>query len=441
MRQSPRGWWLRRTLRFRITVVATGATLLCLLAVTGLNGSIIGTVMIDATDDVLQPNLAAAVASVEAGQPLPQEQFGGQLRLLNTAGEPLDGRPSPPLEPREVRALLAGESVLKDVGNTRYRWLGRVAIAQNGTPRLVAAGAGVVGFYGSIDRGTRWLALAAMLVAALVGLATWLAVRSSLRPVERMRVAAGALPTGQRLPIPEARDELRALAEELNALLIRRDVATERLRRFTGDAAHELRNPVASVRAQAEVAVAHPDPDFSLEVLESVVEESERLSDLVDALLRLARADAGELPRAEPVDLVLIATAVIERQDAASVRLDAPLSACLVQATPAEVELVVTNLLRNAVRYAEATVRVSVLPAGREVRLLVDDDGHGVPSEHRERVFDRFYRVEDDRGRSTGGSGLGLALVAQMVRRRGGTVRAGESPEGGARFEVRWPAF
>src|SRR5207302_1115272 len=124
------------------------------------------------------------------------------------------------------------------------------------------------------------------------------AVRGSLRPVQRMRLAAAALPPGERLPVPAARDELRALAEAINALLARRDEARQRLQRFTGDAAHELRSPVASIRAQAEVAVLHPDVSLSQEVLAEVVTESERLSALIDDLLVLSRSDAGEGPAA-----------------------------------------------------------------------------------------------------------------------------------------------
>lgn len=436
-----RGWWRRRTLPVRITVVATGVALACLLAVTGLTGSTIGWVMVGSADGALRPQLDSAADQVAAGATLAGQ--GGPIRLLDTAGDPLDGRPRPDLSTADLRQLKSGVAVLTGPADAPSRWLGRVVITPDGTPRLVVAGAELVGFAGSIQRGTQWLALAAALVAVLVGLATWLAARSSLLPVERMRLAAGALPRGERLPVPEARDELRALAEALNAMLARRDDAAERLRRFTGDAAHELRNPVASVRAQAEVAVAHPDPEFSLEVLESVVEESERLSALVEALLVLARADAGELPRAQPVDLALAASAAIAREAGSRVRvqLDAPLSAALVAATPAEVALVLDNLLRNAVRHAAGTVRVSVLPAIRQVRLLVDDDGAGVPPEHRARVFDRFYRVDDARGRASGGFGLGLAMVAQVVRGRGGSVRVGESPEGGARFEIRWPLW
>ncbi|MEU4800683.1 ATP-binding protein [Actinosynnema sp. NPDC023587] len=420
---SPHRWWLRRSLRFRITVVATGVALLCLLALTLLAPSLIGMVQVRAVDAELERTAT--------------------VRVLDIAGTPLDGGPRPELTAQDIRQLKSGEKVLRVDGASAHRWIGRVVFAPDGTPRLHVTGDTLVGYGRANDLGTRWLAVAAVLVAGLVGIATWFAVRSSLRPVERMRIAAGELPAGERLPVPPTRDELQALAEALNALLARRDEASERLRRFTGDAAHELRSPVTSVRAQAEVAVAHPDPDFSIEVLESVVEESERLSNLVDALLMLARADTGDLPRVEPVDVVLQAQAAVLRVPRSEllVTVHAPMTACLIQVARSEVELVLDNLIRNAGRYAETFIRISVLPAPGEIRLVVDDDGHGIPPEHREKVFDRFYRVESDRGRATGGFGLGLALVAHLVTRRKGTVRAMESPEGGARLEVRWPAY
>jgi signal transduction histidine kinase len=212
------------------------------------------------------------------------------------------------------------------------------------------------------------------------------------------------------------------------------------VRRFTGDAAHELRSPVASIRVQAEVAVANPDPELSQEVLSEVVRESERLSALVDGLLTLARSDAGEIPAAEPVDVALSARDALARlgSEGPSVSLHLGGGPCWVSAAPSEVDLVLDNLLRNAARHARARVAVSVLPAASSVRLVVDDDGYGVAEEHRARVFDRFYRIQNDRARSSGGSGLGLALVAEVVRRRAGTVTVGESPDGGARFQVRW---
>lgn len=418
---NPRRWWLRRTLRFRITVVATGVALLCLLAFTGLAPALIGLIQITAVD---------------------QELRHEPPRVLDVSGVPVDGKPPIALTAQDIRTLKSGEPVLRMEGASAHRWRGQVVFTEDGSPRLEVYGDTLLGYENANTLGTRWLAVAAVLVAGLVGIATWLSVRSSLRPVERMRVAAAELPHGERLPVPLARDELQALAEALNALLTRRDEASDRLRRFTGDAAHELRSPVASVRAQAEVAVAHPDPDFSIEVLESVVEESIRLSALVDSLLILARADTAAPPRAEAVDLVLEAEAAIGRLDRELlVRLNAPPSACLVAATRSEIELVLDNLLRNAGRYAFSTVTVTLMPVGRDVRLIVDDDGHGIPVEHRTKVFDRFYRVEEDRGRSSGGFGLGLALVAHLVQRRGGSVRAAESPAGGARLEIRWPSW
>ncbi|MCP2165638.1 sensor histidine kinase [Goodfellowiella coeruleoviolacea] len=471
-----RAWWLRRSLRYRITVAATGVTLACLLALTSAVASFGGAIFVDAVDGELGTALTRASTQVAQGRPVDREGQGIQLRVLDTAGAPADGGDPVELSPGEVRQLKAGDKVLQLTGDPPHRWLGQVVYDPTGLPRLVVAGMALVGYVPAVGQVTRWLAVAALVGAAFVGTATWLAARSALRPVERMRAAAGELPAGRRLPVPEAKDELRALAEALNALLARRDEATERLRRFTGDAAHELRSPVASVRAQAEVAVMHPDPEFAQEVLQAVAEESERLSDLLDALLTLSRSDAeelvpgaarpgldpgqptgrplvagpaganrvvsGQVVAGQPVDVVLVAQAAIDRMADAGppVRLDAPLNACLVWAPQAEVDLVVDNLLRNAARYARALIRVSVLPAGREVRLLVDDDGHGIPAEHRERVFDRFYRVEADRGRGSGGFGLGLALVAATVRRRGGRVWAAASPEGGARVEARWPA-
>ncbi|MGW4211841.1 sensor histidine kinase [Lentzea sp. NPDC004789] len=418
---SPRRWWFRRTLRFRITVVATGVALLCLLAFTGLAPALIGLIQITAVD---------------------QELAKAPPRVLDVSGVPVDGKPPLPLTAQDIRTLKAGEPVLRLEGASAQRWRGHVVFTGDGTPRLEVYGSTLLGYEKANTLGTRWLAVAAVLVAGFVGIATWLSVRSSLRPVERMRVAAGELPHGERLPVPPSRDELQALAEALNALLARRDEASDRLRRFTGDAAHELRSPVASVRAQAEVAVAHPDPDFSIEVLESVVEESIRLSALVDSLLILARADTAAPPRAEAVDLVLEAEAAIARLDTELlVRLNAPPSACLVAATRSEVELVLDNLMRNAARYAYSTITLTLVPVGRDVRLLVDDDGHGIPVEHRAKVFDRFHRVEEDRGRASGGFGLGLALVAHLVQRRGGSVRAAESPAGGARLEIRWPSW
>lgn len=437
-----RDWWLRRSVRYRITLVAATVTLLCLVLLAPLTSALQGTLLLDAADAELHAHLDTAIADVSGGT-LPTTTPGDiVLRVLDRSGAPVDGGPPPPLNKAQVDALNGGDGVLDATASPPRRWLGTVVTAPDGAQRLVVAGAVLVGFQQAQGLAFQWTLFAALLAGAAAGVATWLAVGGSLRPVQRMRVAAAALPAGERLPVPAARDELRALAESLNSLLTRRDEARQRLQRFTGDAAHELRSPVASIRAQAEVAVLHPDPSLAQEVLTEVVAESERLSSLIDDLLVLSRSDAGELPAAGPVDLALAAQAAIARcnSDGPPVRLRVPTQGSSVWAAPAEVDLVLDNLLRNALRYARAQITVFVLPtAGGGARLLVDDDGRGVPEEHRAKVFDRFYRVHDDRGRATGGFGLGLALVAEVVRRRGGAVSVTESPDGGARFDVRWP--
>jgi signal transduction histidine kinase len=321
---------------------------------------------------------------------------------------------------------------------TAVRWVADPAILPDGSTRLVFASGDLVGGATLLARAAVGFVVAGLLAAAVVALAAWVATRAALRPVDRMRAAAAALPPGRRLPVPAAHDELRALAEELNSLLARRDEAAARLERFTGDAAHELRSPVAAIRAQAEVAVAHPDPALAEETLRDVAVEAQRLSGLLADLLALARADAGQRPDPEPVDVVEAARAAIDRVSSGPApELLAP-GVALAAAGPAEVALVLDNLLGNAARYAATRVRIEVLPAGRVTRLVVSDDGPGIPEADRVRVFDRFTRLSQEAG--GGHAGLGLALVAALVHGRGGAVSAGASAWGGARLEVRWPA-
>lgn len=440
---NPRAWWRRRSLRSKITVSATLFAMVCLLVLSRLAGGAIGSLLVGVADSELHHALDYAAPLAAQGKSVQSTLTDVQLRVLDSDGAPVDGGPKPKLSDHDVDALMSGMSVLRLDDDPPHRWIGQVVYDPTGLPRLVAASADLVGYNQAVRQGADWLSVAAILASLLIGLCTWFVVGWSLWPVRRMRAAAGALPPGERLPVPEAHDELRSLAEALNDLLARRDEAVQRLRRFTGDAAHELRSPVASIRAQAEVAVAHPDPEFAQEVLAAVTEESERMSTLVDDLLALARSDAGESQPVGRVDVSEAAIAAAERlsvNGGPRIRVDAPRAGAVVLCAPGEVALVLNNLLNNAIRYARVQVRVSVLPAGATVRLLVDDDGPGVPVEHRSRLFDRFYRVDDDRARGTGGAGLGLALVAETVRRRGGTVRVTDSPEGGARFEVRWQA-
>ncbi|MDF2977346.1 MAG: histidine kinase [Actinomycetospora sp.] len=426
-----RGWWARRSLRTRITLVVGVVALVALLVVGRVAGGLLVGAVLESGDQALTERAAAASGAVAGGTALPVG-----VRVVDLAGEPVDGRGPRPVDAEAIRALAAGRPVTVAGPLGAQRWVAVPVPAPDGSPRLVLAARDLVGAAALVADAARALVVAALLGALGVALATWVATRVALRPVDRMRAAAASLPPGERLPVPPARDELAALAVEINALLARRDDAVSRLERFTDEAAHELRSPITALRAQADVAVAHPD---QAPAWDAVAREAERLSGLVGDLLALARADAGDRVPARPVDLVDAvgdALARLPEEPEVAVTLWAPIPVA-VAATPAEVGIVLDNVLANARRHAATVVHVAVVPAGRWVRLLVDDDGPGIPPEERERVFDRFTRLRPDAG---AGSGLGLALVARLVAGRGGTTRATTSPDGGTRLVVRWPA-
>ncbi len=432
-----RRWWAGRPLRWRITLAVGVVALVTLLLLSRLGAGLLTGALLGAADDELRQQAGAAVAQLVGGE-APQDLRAPGLRVVDTAGDPVDGGPALPLDVGQVRQLAAGEPLIVGGFRELRRVLAEPAVALDGSTRLVVVTGDLVGGATLLARAAAAFVLAAVLVAVVVAAAAWAATRAALRPVDRMRVAAARLPPGERLPVPVARDEVRALAEEINLLLARRDEAVSRLERFTGDAAHELRSPVAAIRAQAEVAVVHPDPALADETLRAVAEEAARLTTLLSDLLALARADAGQRVAARPVDLVAAVREAVGRAGPAgpATEVVAPGPAA-VAATPTEVALVLDNLVGNARRYARSVVRVVVLPAGRWVRLVVEDDGPGIPPADRLRVFDRFYRLDSEGG---GGAGLGLALVSALVQGRGGTVVAGATAAGGARLEVRWPA-
>ncbi|HJQ44240.1 MAG TPA: HAMP domain-containing sensor histidine kinase, partial [Jatrophihabitantaceae bacterium] len=286
----------------------------------------------------------------------------------------------------------------------------------------------------------------------LMALATYGIVSLSLRPVAALRHGAAAITAAgladQRLPMPSAQDEIHRLAVTLNAMLDRIDVATQRQRTFVGDAAHELRSPLASLRVQLEVA-RRLGPETDLHALvDDVLVDVDRLDRLVEDLLALARLSeaGGALPRSERVDLHGLITDLVGTYGTARVPVTVGhAGTATVIGDPDGLRRVAVNLVDNAVRYARTGVTVDIEPrssTGRPtVTLLVTDDGPGIPPNERERVFDRFYRVQASRSRDTGGTGLGLAIVRDVVRAHGGTVRLIANPAGqGTQAVVALPA-
>jgi signal transduction histidine kinase len=286
---------------------------------------------------------------------------------------------------------------------------------------------------------TRAALIGSPLAVLVMALASYAVVGLTLRPVAALRHGAADITAAglakQRLPVSDAQDEIHRLAVTLNAMLDRIDSATTRQRTFVGDAAHELRSPLASLRVQLEVAQRlGPTVDWS-GLIDDVLVDAERLDRLVEDLLSLARLDeSGTLTRREPVDLDEIVEEVVAGYGSARVPVVATTTRSRTSGDPEALRRVVINLVNNAVRYAATEVRVSVAPAeqgGQSViELIVDDDGPGISEAERERVFDRFYRVQESRSRQTGGTGLGLPIVRDIVRNHGGRVRLTARPDG-----------
>ncbi|MGA4800833.1 sensor histidine kinase [Streptomyces lavendulocolor] len=290
--------------------------------------------------------------------------------------------------------------------------------------------------------GVRDAMLAALpLLLLVVGGVTWLVTRRALKPVEGIRREMAAITASEdlsrRVPEPATRDEVARLARTTNETLAALEASVERQRRFVADASHELRSPIASLRTQLEVGAAHPE----LLDVPGAVADTVRLQQLAADLLLLARLDAGERPGAGRVDVsALVRDEVAQRAgDRVPVRVEAAEGAG-VDGSRGQLARVLGNLLDNAQRHAETAVSVAVRREGRHVVLTVEDDGAGVPEPERERIFERFVRLDDARSRDEGGAGLGLAIARDVAVRHGGTLRVGRAPSGGALLELRLPA-
>ncbi|WP_229052629.1 cell wall metabolism sensor histidine kinase WalK [Aeromicrobium sp. Leaf350] len=279
----------------------------------------------------------------------------------------------------------------------------------------------------------------------LVAILAWFSTSRALRPVAdigREVEAIGASDLHRRIEVPPTRDEIADLAGTMNALLDRLQSGSEAQRRFVADASHELRSPLATLRQYAELARTHPGDLAPGELADVVDSASRRLQTLVDDLLVLATvAEGGEQERGE-IDLDDLVLSELTAFRSSGVVVDSSaVRPTKVAGQERRLAMVVRNLLANAMRHTSSRVRVATGSDGDGAYLVVADDGPGVPVDQRERIFDRFVRLDDGRARDEGGSGLGLAIVAAVVTEGGGTVVVDEAPGGGARFTVRLPVW
>ena len=278
----------------------------------------------------------------------------------------------------------------------------------------------------------------------IVAVTSWFFVGAALRPVDAMQRSVSEIGDGdltRRIPEPPIDDEIGRLARAMNLMLGRLQDSSERQRRFVADASHELQSPLAASLADLEVAVAHPASVEWERLAVTLVDDNRRMTRLVSDLLLLATADSGtKATQLAPLDLDDVIRFEAKRlQPRTSVRIDVSAVAPVeVRGDADQLGRVVRNLLENASRHAASLVLVELQEVEETATLVVQDDGPGIDFAERERVFDRFARLDDSRSRQSGGSGLGLAIVREIVEGHLGTVQVEPSVKG-ARFVVRLP--
>ncbi|WP_242608815.1 sensor histidine kinase [Actinomadura formosensis] len=290
------------------------------------------------------------------------------------------------------------------------------------------------------------LALGIPLITGLVGYGTWLSASRTLRPVDEIRrkldeIAATDLE--RRVPAPGRRDEVGRLAESVNATLDRLEQAVARQRAFVSDVSHELRSPLTALRMELELALAEPDETDVPETLRTILNNTERLSAVVDDLLALARLEADRTFQRERVDLTALTDEEVlrrPRRTRVTILSEGPVT---VHGGRSELARLLTNLLDNADRHATSEVTVILRrepPATAVVEVI--DDGTGIAPEDRERVFERFTRLAEARHRDAGGTGLGLAISRDIARAHRGSLILTDRVDGrsGARFVLRLPS-
>lgn len=298
------------------------------------------------------------------------------------------------------------------------------------------------------DTTTAALVVGGPLLLALVALVTWRVTGRALRPVEAIRAEVAEISDRdlhRRVPVPPTGDEVARLARTMNTTLDRLESSGIRQRQFIADASHELRSPLTVLRTQLEVALAVRDPELWPELISGALEDTDRLERLCSDLLLLARLDAAQPAASVRLDLGALVRDAVEARlgDRVPVRVHTA-DGVVVEGSELWLNRVVTNLLDNAQRFAagrvELALRASGPPQARTAVLEVRDDGPGIPSADRERVFERFTRLDDARSRDHGGAGLGLAIARDLAAHHGGTLTA-EPSAAGARLVLRLPAL
>jgi signal transduction histidine kinase len=462
-------WWRRRSLRARLTLTAAAGLALALAGVAILLVGTLGVALNRGLDNSARQTAREVAALVDANRlpnPVPVAAGTAVVQVIDARGRIVAASAGAdrlvPLLPAARAATVARTQAGTLVDGRPYglpEFLRVVAVPGERGETVIAA----VSF--DAVRDTLTTVAHALLIGTpalllLMIWVSWLITGSTLRPITALRrgaerVTATGVPSG--LPVPEARDEVHSLAVTLNDMLSRLEGAQQRQRQFVSDTAHELRSPIASIRAQLEVALDHPGSQEWEQTAQDVLADTMRLAQLAEDLLVLARLEerAGlargggtrvggspELTAAGTVDLAGLVTGTTGRYAQARVPVSASVpEPCSVAGDADALGRMLVNLIDNAVRYARSRVTVAVTCADGSVLVTVTDDGPGIAAGDQERAFERFTTLDGARARRDGdvsGAGLGLAIVRATALAHGGTAWL-EDAGPGLRALVRLP--
>jgi two-component system OmpR family sensor kinase len=448
----------RLALRVRLTL-AFAAVMALVLGLTGLFLYLRFASELDGTIAGSLSSRSDAVSALVRGSSGPLDaalaNAGGDddvAQVLDTRGAVLAGTP-----PTRGQPLIAGATLRRARRSAITTDLRRLRgfdgplrlrarpVQRAGAPVMVIVGTGLDDRHDALRTLAALLVLGGLVALALASLAGYAVAAAALRPVESMRRRAAAIApatTGQRLPVPPARDEIGRLGETLNDMLARLEAAFARERTFVADASHELRTPLSILKAELELAVREGRSPQELRVaLESAAEETDRLVRLAEDLLVIARLDQGRLAL-RPIDLdarELLAT-VAGRFDARAAGRAVLVGGgedVVVHGDRARLEQALGNLVDNALRHGAGDVALAARVVAGGIELHVADAGPGLAPDFIDHAFERFARSGGARSRD--GAGLGLAIVAAIAASHGGDARAANLPCGGADVWIHLP--
>ena len=451
---EPGGGWRSRLASVRVRTTLAVVLITGVAAVLGAWALVasLGSSLTDGVVSAAESRAEGVADALDAGDsaqdvPLPEDD-DRYVHVLDEAGDVVARSADAPPEPAAVPSdepltdvAYAAEDGEDDEDDERY-----VVVAEDAGVYTVVVSQEASEVSESQQALVSALYVAVPVVVLAIGLTTWFLVGRALAPVEAIRsevdrISADRL--GRRVPQPASRDEVGELARTMNAMLARLESAQARQQQLVSDASHELRSPATVIRQHAEVALTHPGTTSTADLARVTLAEGRRLEQLVEQLLWLARTDEDNTSlRTRPLDLddLVLEEAVRERATSELTIDTSRVSGGQVDGDALMLRRLVANLLDNAVGHADGVVTVALFERNGDIVLRVDDDGPGIPPADRERVLERFVRLDEARTRDRGGAGLGLAIVHGIVQAHGGTLRVDASDSGGARFEVVLPA-